>query len=283
MHISVNDTDMYFDVEGSQLRIERGQLVSRPTIVVLHGGPGFDHAYLRPDLAGLADLAQLVFVDLRGQGRSRKVAVETCTLERMADDVLALCAQLAIERPILLGHSAGGFVALHAALRRPEAIGRLVLCNTAAALSVEPEPDTPTLLDRAGPEAAAVAARLFGGDVSAEIEVEFNRLVTPYYAAPGHEDVPGRLFSLSPLARDVASYFFTELAAAYDLRSRLDHIPIPTLVIAGAYDWVCPPVAARLLATGMPNATLRVLQAGHFSFAEQPRQFRNALVEFLGR
>ncbi len=50
MYLSVNDTELYFDVEGAQLRVENDRLCTRPTIVVLHGGPGFDQAYLRPDV-----------------------------------------------------------------------------------------------------------------------------------------------------------------------------------------------------------------------------------------
>jgi proline iminopeptidase len=282
MYLSVNDTELYFDVEGAHLRVENDRLRTTPTIVVLHGGPGFDQGYLRPDLGRLADLAQLLFVDLRGQGRSRPVAVTTCTLERAADDVVALCATLGLERPTLLGHSAGGYVALHAALRRPGAIGRLVLCNTAATLAAEPDPDAPTLLRRAGPEAAAVAARLFGGDMSSETAAAFDRLVAPHYAAPGHEDVPARLFPLSPLREEVARHFFTELAPAYDLRPRPGEITIPALVVAGEQDWVCPPSAARTLAASLPRATLCVLpDAGHFTFAEQPERFHVALAGFL--
>jgi len=284
MYLSVNDTELYFDVEGAQLRVENNRLCTRPTIVVLHGGPGFDQAYLRPDLGGLTDLAQLLFVDLRGQGRSRPVAVATCTLERMAADVVTLCAKLGLERPTLLGHSAGGFVALHAALRRPDAIGGLVLCNTTATLAGDPDPDAPALLHRAGPEAAAVAARLFGGDMSAETTAAFERLVAPHYAAPGHEDVPARLFPLSPLNAEIARHFFAELAQTYDLWPRLGKITVPTLVVAGEHDWVCPPSAARTLAAGLPRATLCVLpDAGHFTFAEQPGRFRAALAELLTR
>jgi proline iminopeptidase len=284
MHIHVNGTDLYVDVEGAGLRIEDGTPVIRPTIVALHGGPGFDQAYLRPDLAPLADLGQLVFLDLRGQGRSAKVAPQTCTLEQMADDVLAACAHLGIDRPTLLGHSAGGFVALHAALRGPEAVGRLVLCHTSAALAGEPDPDGPTLLERAGPAAVAVAERLFAGDMSEATQEEFARVVGPYYAAPGHEDVPARLFPLSPLNREVAEHFFTTLAAHYDLRPHLGRIAVPTLVVAGAHDWVCPPSASRAIAAAVPGAELHVLpDAGHFGFAEQPERFRAALAAFLAR
>jgi proline iminopeptidase len=199
-------------VEGAQLRVENNRLCTRPTIVALHGGPGFDQAYLRPDLGGL------------------------------------------------------------------------VLCNTAATLAGEPDPDAPTLLCRAGSEAAAVAARLFGGDMSAETTAAFERLVAPHYAAPGHEDVPARLFPLSPLNPEIARHFFAELAPAYDLRPRLGEVTVPTLVVSGEHDWVCPPAAARTLAAGLPHATLCVLpDSGHFTFAEQPEPFRAALAGFLTR
>ena len=99
MRITVNHTELYFDVEGAELRVEDAQLRAAPTIVVLHGGPGFDQGYLRPGLAALAADAQLLFVDLRGQGRSAPVPPDSCTLEQMADDVAALCGRLGIADP----------------------------------------------------------------------------------------------------------------------------------------------------------------------------------------
>jgi pimeloyl-ACP methyl ester carboxylesterase len=108
MYAFINGSRLYFDVDGAQLRVEDIALPRVPTIVALLGGPGFD------------------------QGRSDDVPPETCTLERMADDTGALCELLGVERPPLLGHSAGGFVVLHAVLRLPESVAALILCNTAA-------------------------------------------------------------------------------------------------------------------------------------------------------
>jgi proline iminopeptidase len=80
----------------------------------------------------------------------------------------------------------------------------------------------------------------------------------------------------------IAQHFFSELAPAYDLRARLGEITVPTLVVAGAHDWVCPPSASRVLAAGLPRATLCVLpDAGHFAFAEEPARFRAALAGLL--
>jgi proline iminopeptidase len=285
MRTTVNGTDLYFDVEGPELAVEGRTLRARPTLVVLHGGPGFDHGYLRPGLAPLAADAQLVFVDLRGQGRSAPAPVESCTLEQMADDVAELCGTLGIDRPVVFGHSAGGFVALQLALRHTALPGGLVLSRTAPTLARLPDPDPPaSLAERAGAEAAAVAASLFQGDFSAATGEAFERLVFPHYAAPGHEDVPGRLMALSSLNTEISSHFFAQLASAYDIRPHLGEINVPTLVIVGAHDWVCPPVAGSAIASAVPGSKLVVLpDAGHFGFSETPEPFLAAVRAHLAR
>lgn len=286
MYALLNGTDLYFDADGPQLRPGPDGLTEAPVMIVLHGGPGFDQNYLRPDLGKLRDLAQLIFVDLRGHGRSAKVPAESCTLENMADDVVALCRYLGLERPVLLGHSAGGFVALHAALRAPETFGGLILCNTAATLTGAPVPGSPTLIDRAGPEIAGIAARVFSGDLDQEVGEAFNRQVTPFYAAPDHMDVPRRLFSLSVPWTEVMQWFFGPggPAAEFDVLEKLGEISVPTLVVSGAYDWVCPPGASRAIAAGIPGADLEILSnAGHFSFAEEPHRFHRIVEHFLRR
>lgn len=283
MKIRVNGTELYVDIDGSQLRVEDDRLVERPTILVLHGGPGFDQGYLRPGLGALRRDAQVVFVDLRGQGRSGHPPVETCTLEQMADDVASLCDQLCLTDPIVFGHSAGGFVALHLALRRTGLVRGLILCDTAPTLlPLHDDTPPPSLAHRSSPEAVEVAGRLFSGDFSEETLEAFGRLVAPYYAGPRHTDVPGPIMQLSGFAREVAGYFFGVLAAEYDLRPRLPEITVPTLVAVGSYDWVCPPVASRALAAGIPEARLvEFPEAGHFAFSEVPQAFQEEVRAFL--
>lgn len=285
MRINVNHTALYFDVAGSELELDGERLRARPTLLVLPGGPGFDHGYLRPGLVELAADAQVVFVDLRGQGRSRPAPAESCSLEQMADDVAALCRALGVERPVIFGHSAGGFVALHLALRHPGLPSGLILCHTTPTLAPLPDPHPPVgLTERAGAEAAAVAARLFAGDFSPETGEAFARLVFPHYAAPGHEHIPGRLMALSSLNTDIGAHFFTELACRYDLRPRLAEIAVPTLVIVGRHDWVCPPAGGRAIADAIPATELiELTDAGHFGFSETPQPFLAAVRAHLAR
>src|SRR5687768_2937414 len=135
MQLEINGTQIYFDVDGAELALDDGQLEARPTIVALHGGPGFDQGYLRPGLGPLREDAQVVYVDLRGQGRSGRPPLETCTLEQTADDVAVLCKTLGIAKPVVLGHSAGGFVALHLALRHPDLARALILVDSSPTLA----------------------------------------------------------------------------------------------------------------------------------------------------
>jgi proline iminopeptidase len=283
MRIALNGTELFFDVEGGALRVDELVVRSKPTIVALHGGPGFDHAHLRPGLALLAADAQVVFLDLRGQGRSARGDLADWSLEQCADDVAAFCEALHIERPIVFGHSAGGFVALHVAVRHPQIAGGLILCGTSPTLAPMPtdEPQ-PSLADRADADALAASARLFSGDGSPEAVADFVRLVTPFYAGPTHMDVPGKLFPLSPYDAQLGGYFFGVHGPRYDLRPRLKDIAAPTLVLVGAYDWVCRPVAARTIAAGVPSAHLEVFEdCGHFLFSENPERFQAVVRRFL--
>ena len=71
MHIDVNGTRLWFDVDGPALVPDGSEMRQRPTVVLVHGGPGsFDHSYFKPDFARLAEHAQVVYLDLRGHGRS---------------------------------------------------------------------------------------------------------------------------------------------------------------------------------------------------------------------
>jgi proline iminopeptidase len=68
---STSGTELYFDVVGSGLDAAAG-FRQKPTLIILHGGPGFNHTYLRPWLDPVSESAQLIYVDQRGCGRSQR-------------------------------------------------------------------------------------------------------------------------------------------------------------------------------------------------------------------
>src|SRR3989442_11466581 len=102
-----------------------------------HGGPGIDHSRYRDFFSGFADVAQVVYLDHRGNGRSDAGPRERWRLEQWGDDVAAFCEALEIQKPIVMGESFGGMVALAYAVRHPEGPGKLVLCSTAARIDLD--------------------------------------------------------------------------------------------------------------------------------------------------
>src|SRR3954465_1610838 len=104
----------------------------KPTLLMLHGGPGFDHTMYKPTFSQLADIAQVIYLDQRGQGRSSGDDPATWTLAQWGDDVKGLCDALGIEKPIVYGGSFGGFVAQSYVTRHPEHPGKLILVSTSA-------------------------------------------------------------------------------------------------------------------------------------------------------
>ena len=103
-------------------------------IVVIHGGPDFDHTYLLPDFDRLAAGLRLVYYDQRGRGRSRgKIDLEQVHIERYVEDLDDLRKHLGLETIAVLGHSWGGIIAMHYALRHPGRTSHLLLMNSAPA------------------------------------------------------------------------------------------------------------------------------------------------------
>jgi proline iminopeptidase len=132
MFVRVRDVRLFFDVEGSKLAPEGPVMREKPTLLCLHGGPGLDHSAFRPGLSPLADMAQVVYLDQRGHGRSERSEPARWSLAEWADDVVAFCEILKIEQPIVLGSSFGGYVAMAYAIRHPDHASKLILISTSA-------------------------------------------------------------------------------------------------------------------------------------------------------
>jgi pimeloyl-ACP methyl ester carboxylesterase len=138
MKIAVNGTRLWFDVEGPVLVPEDRDMRERPTVVLLHGGPGsFDHSYFKPAFSRLAETAQVIYLDLRDHGRSARGNPEDWNFEICADDIRTFCEALGVSRPIVLGHSLGGYIAMLYAIRHPGHAGALILQSTNARFDLE--------------------------------------------------------------------------------------------------------------------------------------------------
>ena len=184
MIVTVNGARLFFDVEGATLAPKGPAMHEKPVLLCLHGGPGLDHSVLRPAFAPLAQLAQLIYyLDQRGHGRSEGGTPREWSLEQWAEDVRGFCDTLGIERPIVLGTSFGGYVAMAYAIRYPERPAGLILLSTAARGTGHPVRRENVLraFERRGGAAALEAVSRAFDERTQEAYAAFGRICGPLY------------------------------------------------------------------------------------------------------
>ena len=209
MHVSVNGVRLFFDVEGAKFVPDGPVMREKPVLLMLHGGPGFDHSIYRPAYSALADIAQIVYLDHRGNGRSENGPREAWNLAQWGDDVQAFCEVLGIADPIVLGASFGGMVALAYATRHPSHPSKLILISTAAAGDEYLERRVELFERFGGPEVGALARRRLlqerGHPDQASVEA-WVRLAMPQYThVPRNPDMGRRAINRHSRSADTAS------------------------------------------------------------------------------
>jgi proline iminopeptidase len=278
MQIDVNGTRLWFDVDGPVLVPDGAQMRERPTILLIHGGPGsYDHSYFKPDFARLRDLAQLVYLDLRSLGRSRRDDPAAWSLELCADDVAAFCEALGIQRPVMLGHSMGGFVALLHAIRHPGAARALVLVSTVARWDQERLVEG--FRSAANDRIAQLAARDFGGeDIGNEEAAQVLKAFGPN--VPDPEELARRRGNPDLGVPGMA------LVRRFNVVDQLREVTCPTLVLVGDRDPVTPVDGANEILAALPlglGHRVVIPGAGHFPWLDAPDRIFATIEEFVGK
>jgi pimeloyl-ACP methyl ester carboxylesterase len=228
MRIKIGDSWLFFDVEGAKLRPDGPRMKEVPTVLLLHGGPGFDHSTFKPVMSALADVAQLVYLDHRGQGRSDRVGPDRCHLANWADDVKDFCDALEITRPVVMGHSFGGVVTMMYATRHPSHPAKIILSSCPARIRRD---RIYQAFERVGGKQAREAAERFWENPCAETGAEYARVCWPLYsrsATLADANVTSRMI----FNHKLGLRFFNGEGRTFDLLDDLNRIECPTLLLA---------------------------------------------------
>lgn len=276
MHVRVGDVRLYFDVEGPGLVPDGPAMRARPTIILVHGGPGFDHSGYKPAFAALTDVAQVVYYDQRGQGRSDRSAPDRWNLDQWADDLRGLCDALGIERPIIFGQSFGGMVAMAYAARHPDHPGKLIFSSTSARM------DYPDMFARFGRHGADIEAlaRAFWTAPSAETWAPYAERALPVYSRMRREPDAGLRTLYTP---EVLFHFAGDEQQRMDLHAGLARVQCPTLVMGGEDDPVCPIQTQEAIARALPAHLVRFERfagCGHGVYRDDPARAFALIREF---
>lgn len=237
---------LFVDIEGAALVPDGPVMREKPTLLLLHGGPGWDHSGYKPRFAQLADLAQLVYVDLRGHGRSDPRPRAEWTLDRWADDVVRLCEALGIVKPIVFGQSFGGTVAQRYLARYPAHPARVILSSTAPRLNLGRRL---AAMERLGGAAARQVAQAYWSDPTPAAAEAYLRVCLPLYGrTPRSPEAQQR----ARINLDIANHWFGDEARRIDLLPGLARAQCPVLVIGGEDDPVTPIDDQRDIAAALP-------------------------------
>lgn len=252
-------------------------------LLVVHGGPDWDHTYLRDPLVRLEGSHRVVFTDLRGCGRSTSgLADDRYTPDAVVTDLLELLDALGVERADVLGFSYGGMIAQRLAVAAPERIRRLIIASSSI-------PPVPADAYDDWPEAAALRdtnACAWADDPSPELvradAVEC--VAANVWREQSQAELLRRLAQVRFSAEWARPFLAGVLTPARPQQSqaRLAASGIPILLLHGRQDLTFPAKLAEQVAAEVATATAVIIdQAGHMAHIDQPEAWITAVASFL--
>ena len=283
MFITVNGARIFFDTVGAHLAITPEGPKAKPPLLVLHGGPGFDHWGMRFYFDRFADVAEVIYLDHRGNGRSRGGNASDPTLWTLAqwgDDIRSFCDSLGLERPIVLGQSFGGMVAQSYAARHPGHAAGLIFSSTAASMTLDWVLAGFEALG--GAKAREIAARFWTRAHEDDIQ-DYLRICTPLYNTTPRDPAA----AVGGIAQwDVFRHFSLPNGEIWkmDLRPGLAAVSAPTLVLTGDTDPVTPAARSKDIYAALKPEIARYVEVpgtGHGTFRDAPGKSEALLRDFI--
>jgi len=275
-HLEINGTSLFYKTMGS----------GEP-IIVLHGGPGFDHRQFLPYIWELAERHKVILFDQRGTGLSSgPIDATSISIDSFIDDIEGVREAFGIEKMNLLGHSWGGILAMHYAISRPGDLNSLILCSTAASFESFAEMRATYEADRL-PEDTALLQEIYSseefqnGDPLA-VEKFWRVYFKPYFADQQLASKLDLQFTENSIkyGNEVAGHLF-ESIGEFDLHEDLQAIRCPTLIIHGDADPM-PVKYAEMIHESIDGSELVIAEgAGHWLFVDATDTFTSSVVDFL--
>ena len=217
---------------------------------------------------------ECITYDHRGSGRSG-APLGVTSMPELAADAARLLDALDVESAHVYGLSMGGMVAQELAIRFPERVRGLVLgCST---------PGGPRAIRPTIGEWRTLLAAMAGGLVEDGRPWLAGALFSPEFRREQPERVRELLrFFAAHRAPPHGAWSHLLASVYHDTCSRLPQIQAPTLVLHGERDAMAPLANARMLASRIPDAELRVVPgAGHAYGLEKPEESRDLFVDWL--
>ncbi|HVB69906.1 MAG TPA: alpha/beta hydrolase [Acidimicrobiales bacterium] len=272
------------EVESFEVPVTGGVIVGTrtgdgPPLVLLHGGPG-----LSDYMGSLVDELSTGYTVLRYQQRGLQPSTTSgpFTVEAHASDALAVLRAVAPAGAVVIGHSWGGYLAMHLATLRSNLIVGLVVIDPLGVIGDGGAADMTRMIhERTPPEAWATVLELDERAMSekgtTEDAVQGFALIWPaYFADPASAPAMPPISIALDCSADTVKSVHDQLAKQ-TVAGLLPRVTIPTIFVMGASSPI-PPRYGLASAALIPGARTEVLEGcGHFPWLERPGVIRNAV------
>lgn len=275
--VTLNDVQLHYTVRGSG-----------PVLLAHSGGPGMD-ARGWDNFGKIEDFVTIVAVHPRGSGLSGPAEGDAYLLPDYAADLQALRVHLGVDKPIVMGWSHGGMVAMQFASTYPDSLSRLILFDTSAYFgeflsdiegAVQEFKNEPWFEKSFAALKAEWAGEYKTGEDMSRLwseEMKFYFKKFDPRAQAYHERTRDLPIGIAPLKT-----FNDREAPTMDLRPYLKKITVPTLAIVGRHDFITNVAMAEEMVRHIPNARLEIFEdSGHYAFVEEPEKFYRVIKEFV--
>jgi pimeloyl-ACP methyl ester carboxylesterase len=282
MRIEVNGVRIFFDVEGAKLVPDGPVLREKPTLILLHGGPGADHSAFKPAFSQFDDICQVIYIDHRGNGRSDREPRVSLNLAQWGDDVYEFCRALEIEKPIVMGGSFGGYVAIAYATRHPEHPSKLILSSTRAAAHRHVDRSIELFVRFGGEGVRDLVTDQLTRGFSPERVADWMSHAMPLYNRRAQRDSDAAARSIRS-TRTLVEFSKGE-GMRFDMLADLDRIQCPTLVLGGEDDPMTPIEDQEDIVAALPPHLVRFerfANSGHGAYRDDPAAVFPIVREFI--
>jgi proline iminopeptidase len=275
--VTLNGLQIHYTVRG------RG-----PAMIAPSGGPGMD-ARAWDHFANIDEFVTIVAIHPRGSGLSGPAEGNAYLLPDYASDLQALRLHLGLDKPIVMGWSHGGMVAMQFAFTYPDELSKLILFDTSAYFG-EFLGDIEGAVQEFKGEPwfeksfAALKAEWAG---EYKTDEDMSRLWAEemkFYFKKFDDRAQAYHEHTKDLSIQIASLktFNDREAATMDLRPHLKKIKVPTLVIVGRHDFITNVAMAEEIVKHIPNARLEIFEeSGHYALVEEREKFYRVIKEFV--
>lgn len=261
--IEVNGETLHYTDEGSG-----------PPIVMIHGLAGQLRNFARPMVDDLARDHRVIRVDRPGSGYSPRSASTSARLRVQAETIAELIRILKLDRPLIVGHSLGGALALAIALNHPDVVGGLALIAPLAQVqAIEDVPEVFKGLVIRSPAMRKTIAWTIATPIGMrKAEESLKAVFAPEPVPADFGTEGGGLLAIRP------SNFYASSSDLCDLEGELEGMVerYPTLTVpvailyAGADNILNAPLHGERTATEIPGARIELVEGGHMLPFTQP-------------